>query len=49
MSTLDGSEIISNSRYDGMDFRSMTLGKTQTVSIPMTDPESWERTTMISI
>ena len=47
---LNGSEIASNSRYDGMDFRrSMTLGKTQTVSILMTDPESWERTMMISI
>ena len=47
---LNGSEIVSNSRYDGMDFRrSMTLGKMQTVSIPMTDHGSWERTMMISI
>ena len=47
---LDGSEIASNSRYDGMDFRrSMTLGKTQTILIPMTDHRSWERTMTISI
>ena len=46
----DGSEIASNSRYNRMDFRrSMTLGKTQMVSIPMMDPESWERTRTISI
>ena len=47
---LNGSEIISNSRYDGMDFRkNMTLGKMQTVLTPMTVPGYWEKTMMILI
>ena len=50
MLMLDGSEIASNSRYDGMDFRrSMTLGKTLMISIPMMDHRSWERMMTISI
>ena len=47
---LDGSKIISNSRYHGMDFqKNMTLGKTQTVSTLMTVPRYWEKTTTILI
>ena len=50
MSTLDGSEIVSNSRYDGMDFRkNMTLGKMQTVSTLMMVPGYWEKMTTILI
>ena len=50
MLTLNGSEIVSNSRYDGMDFRkNMTLGKTQTVSTPMMVPGYWEKMTTILI
>ena len=50
MLTLDGSEIISNSRYDGMDFwKNMTLGKTQMVLTPMTVPRYWEKTMTILI
>ena len=47
---LNGSEIISNSRSDGMDFqKSMIPGKTQTASILAMDPGCWERTMTISI
>ena len=47
---LDGSEIVSNSRYDGMDFwKNMTLGKTQMVLTLMMVPGYWEKTTTILI
>ena len=50
MSTLDGSEIVSNSRYNGMDFRkNTTLGKMQMVSTLMMAPGYWEKTTTILI
>ena len=47
---LNGSEIASNSRYDGMDLqKSTTPGKTWTALIPMMDPMSWEKMMTISI
>ena len=47
---LNGSEIVSNSRYNGMDFRkNMTLGKTQTVLTLMMVPGYWEKTMTILI
>ena len=50
MSMLDGSEIVSNSRYNGMGFRkNMTLGKTQMVSTLMMVPGYWVKMTMILI
>ena len=50
MSTLNGSEIVSNSRSDGMDFQKSTIpGKTWMASILTMDPRCWERTMTISI
>ena len=50
MSTLDGSEIVSNSRFDGMDFQKSTIpGKMWMALILTMDPRCWERTTTISI
>ena len=50
MLMLDGSEIISNSRSNGMDFqKSMIPGKTWMASILAMDPGCWERMTTISI
>ena len=50
MLTLYGSKIVSNSRYNGMDFqRSMTLGKTWMALIPTMGPASWERRMTILI
>ena len=50
MSTPDGSEIVSNSRFNGMDFQKSTIpGKTQMALILMMDPGCWERMTTISI
>ena len=47
---LDGSEIISNSRSNGMDFQKSTIpGRTQMALILVMDPRSWERMMMISI
>ena len=50
MLMLNGSEIVSNSRSNGMDFQKSTIpGRTQMASILVMGPGSWERTTMISI
>ena len=47
---LNSSEIVSNSRYNGMDFRkNMTLGKMQMVLTLMMVPGYWEKTMMILI
>ena len=47
---LDGSETISNSRSDGMDFQKSTIpGRTQMALILVMGPGSWGRMTMISI
>ena len=47
---LNGSEITSNSRYDGMDLqKSTTPGKMRTALMLMMDPMSWEKAMMISI
>ena len=50
MLMLNGSEIVSNSRYNGMDFwKNMTPGKMQMVLTLMTVPRYWEKTMMILI
>ena len=47
---LNGSEIVSNSRFNGMDFQKSTIpGKTRMASILTMDPRCWERTTTILI
>ena len=47
---LNGSEIVSNSRSNGMDFQKSTIpGKMRMASILMMDSESWERMMTISI
>ena len=47
---LNGSEIVSNSRSDGMDFQKSTIpGRMRMASILAMDPRSWERTMTISI
>ena len=47
---LDGSEIVSNSRSNGMDFQRSTIpGRMQTASILAMDPRSWERMMTILI